>query len=107
MTGLHPHVNFACGVPLLALYCWMLTERVSSRIRNSSYWFFGWLGALLILSTGGRLVLPVFNMLLDGTGMKDEQIVPWMLTAMILVIAVMYARILYKLHREAQPYRQG
>lgn len=105
--GLHPYLSFVCGLPFIALYCWLLKERNAARIRKSRYWLIGWLGALLILSTGAKLMMPVLDMLLSGTGLGDEQLVPFLLGGMMLVMLVMYARIMYKLRREVRQLRKG
>lgn len=105
--GLHPYFSFACGLPFIALYCWLLKERNASRIRKSRYWLVAWLGALFVLTTGAKLMMPVLDMLLSGIGLGDEQLVPFLLGGMMLVVLVMYARIMFKLRRDVRQLRKG
>jgi uncharacterized membrane protein YhaH (DUF805 family) len=96
--GLHPTLSFVCGIPFIALYCWMLTDRISSRIRRSRYWPVGWLGALMILSTGGKLMLPVLN----GLPIDDNVAVPVLFGLVMLAILVLSVNNIYQLRKLRQ-----
>jgi hypothetical protein len=56
----NPVLGFILGSIMIGLAICMLSERTSSRIRHSRFWFFGSLTYLLMLSLGGKLVLPLF-----------------------------------------------
>lgn len=99
VSGVNQYLLFVVGLMLVVVYCWMLTERVSSRIRNSKVWYLGWLGGLLLLSQGIKLMSPVINMLLDGRGVNDEQVVPYLLVGSILLCAIVYAFQMYRFRR--------
>jgi drug/metabolite transporter (DMT)-like permease len=88
--------RFVAGVLCLGIYCWMLTHKVSSRIRNSRYWPIGWLGALLILSMGGKLLIPFF----DYLPIDDEVAVPLLFGTMVFLIIIAFSWQMYKLKRQ-------
>lgn len=97
LSGLNQNVAFVLGLILVSVYCWMLTDRVSKRIRNSKVWVVGWLGGLMILSMGAKLMMPVLNQILDGTGLDDETLVPTLLFGVLLVTGIVLCVQLYKL----------
>ncbi|BDD79787.1 hypothetical protein [Burkholderia phage FLC9] len=99
LTGANIWVLFVIGLAFMGVYCWMLTDRVSTRIRNSKAWFLGWLGGLFILSTGAKLMMPVLDMLLSKTGMHDEDIIPYLFGLMMIVVLASIAIQLYKFRR--------
>lgn len=89
-------LSFGLGVILLGVYFWMLSDRISKRIRNSQYWFIGWLGALLILSMGAKLVMPILN----GLPINDDVAIPVMFVTIFFVTGVMYLVKMYQLRRQ-------
>jgi uncharacterized membrane protein YhaH (DUF805 family) len=74
------------GALLVGVYFWALTERVSSRIRNSQYWFVGWFAMLMVLATGFQLMTPVLN----GLPIDDDIAVPLIFGVLLLVTFSMY-----------------
>lgn len=86
-------ISGIAGVALFAGALWMLTDKVSTRIRNSSYWPLGWLAFMFALSAAGRLLMP----LVSKFDIKDEQAVPLLLGALFAVFVVSYGRMRYQI----------
>lgn len=99
LNGANIWVLFVIGLGFMGVYCWMLTDRISTRIRTSKLWALGWLGGLFILSTGAKLMMPVLDMLLSKTGAQDEDMIPWLFGLMIVLCVAVVAFQLYKLRR--------
>lgn len=92
---MNPTFSLGLGVIALAVYFWMLGDRVSKRIRNSRYWFIGWIGALLILSMAAKLLMPVLN----GLPIDDDIAVPVLFVTVFFVTSVMFLVKMYQLRR--------
>lgn len=95
-------VCFVIGLVVLLGVLSMLREETSRRIRNSRYWFVGWLGYLLGLSFAAKLMMPVLNPLLAG--INDDIAVPAIMGGAIFVTTVMFIVNMYRLRRQT---RQG
>lgn len=95
-----PVLSFGLGVILLGCALWMLSDRISTRIRNSRYWFVGWLGYLLVLSFAAKLMLPLYAQ----AGIDDERAIP---VLFVVVIAVTALALFWNLYRFKKPTRKN
>jgi len=59
-------VKLIIGLILVGLYFMVVFKYAwSSKIRNSKFWYFGWLGSLIILAIGGSLIIQFFYFIKD------------------------------------------
>lgn len=99
-VGLHPVFSFGLGVVLLGCALWMLSDRISTRIRKSRYWVVGWLGYLMTLSLAAKLMLPLYAQ----AGIDDEHAVPVLFVVVIVVTAL---ALFWNLYQFKKPTRKN
>lgn len=97
LNGTNIYAMFAVGSVFMGFYFWMLANY--QRILASNFKHVAWIGGLLILTTGAKLMMPVLSLILDGAGIHDEEIIPWMFGVMIVLCVTVIAFQLYKLRR--------
>jgi hypothetical protein len=98
LSHANPSVLFVIGALVVGVYFWALTERVSSRIRNSQYWFVGWFAMLMVLATGFQLMTPVLN----GLPIDDDIAVPTLFIVLVVITFTMGFIQLYRLRKAAR-----
>jgi hypothetical protein len=89
-------IYFVIGAGILVGVLSMLREKTARRIRNSRYWFVGWLGYLLGLSFAANLMMPVLN----HFPIDDDIAVPLIAFSAMLIATAMLCVQMYRLRRQ-------
>jgi hypothetical protein len=83
---MNQYLSITLGMIAAGVVCWMFSEPVSTRIRNSRVWFLGWLGYLFMVSLAARLLSPLF----DRIPLSDDQVIPILFGVVVIVLLVVF-----------------
>lgn len=86
------------GIACVVFVGWMLTDKVSRRVRNSRYWFVGWTAYMLAILMATELLLPFYY----GPSL-DEKYIPLVLG---VLIALIWVAVGYQLYRIRHPRKK-
>lgn len=96
-------ISFILGIPVVVAIAYMFSNEVSTRIRNSQYWFVGWMTYMFLIVLAFRLMVPLY----EQAGFNDGYVTIGVFLVAALMVLLLYVRVIYKVRKEMDAALHG